>query len=451
MRLSATIVATLLASLIYPAAAGAQSGAFQKVEDTQVDLDGGTAVLLRGSAGQCGRNCGKVLVAGRRIVDPTGPSGAPIAQLFNPKTSTWEAAAAPEFIQSITHAIQLTGTATQCGRNCGKVLMHFAGRPVDRWVLYDPRTDSYESAGSTVRPRNLGLSAALLSGSECGGNCGRVLVAGGLNDLAALSDKDRIESTQSSELYDPKTNKWTLSGSLSAERTNHLTAPLASGGAVVVGKASPTEVFDPISGQWKKAGAAPKGEGNETAFAALGLIEGGGEACGANCGKVLLAGGLEGQAQLFDHASDSWTAVRGCDCPQARSMTSLGGGRMLVVGHGSHLVDGKPVLADKMVAKVFEAARGSFGPDLPLSIPIATAVALKGPPEQCGNNCGKVLFVGLKGAQLYTPVAGGEVGAKAHTNRRTAKPPVGLFVLGSLVLAGTAVLLFTKNRRRSID
>ena len=78
---------------------------------------------------------------------------------------------------------------------------------------------------------------------------GRVLVAGGA-------------STASAELYDPATNRWTPTGSMSVDRHSSTATLLRDGRVLVVGGHSgngtgvqaSAELYDPASGRWTPTG-----------------------------------------------------------------------------------------------------------------------------------------------------------------------------------------------------
>jgi hypothetical protein len=80
-----------------------------------------------------------------------------------------------------------------------------------------------------------GATAALL-------NDGRVLVAGGSVNLAATNFQDLA----SAEIYDPKTGKFSATGSMS-EPLNGATATLLKDGRVLIagGGAPPAELYRP--------------------------------------------------------------------------------------------------------------------------------------------------------------------------------------------------------------
>jgi len=91
---------------------------------------------------------------------------------------------------------------------------------------------------------------------------GRVLVAGGLSCCREPNPSPEFyEST--AEIYDPSTDKFAATGSMSAARGNHSAALLPDGRVLIAGgngndPAAPpldTEIFDPATGQFTSAGS----------------------------------------------------------------------------------------------------------------------------------------------------------------------------------------------------
>jgi hypothetical protein len=71
---------------------------------------------------------------------------------------------------------------------------------------------------------------------------GRVLVAGGVN-VGALA---------SAELYDPTSNRWSLTGSMNAQHSG--VAALLQDGRVLVADGDTGDVYSPATGMWTATG-----------------------------------------------------------------------------------------------------------------------------------------------------------------------------------------------------
>jgi hypothetical protein len=216
---------------------------------------------------------------------------------------------------------------------------------------------------------------------------GRVLVVGGYS----LSSVGR--STALSELYDPATGRWTQTGSLRTPRRNH-TATLLPDGTVLVaggfnsgGWLRSAEVYDPARGRWSRV--APMMAAREHASAIL-----------LGNGRVLVAGGGNPSAlqsaELYDPASGKWSATG--------SMNGYGGTAAL-------LHDGRVLVACCDAADVYSPATGTWTPTGPMVYPYASAAGAVLPNGQVLYAGGsKVKYCGqyscsepVADAELYTP------------------------------------------------
>lgn len=112
--------------------------------------------------------------------------------------------------------------------------------------LFDPKTKKWSAGPPLVVGRTLHTATLLADG--------RVLVVGGL----AHDGKDgnsRFVALDSAELYDPKTNAFSLTGKLGDARNGHTATVLADGRVLVVGGAreqrqhlASVELYDPATG-----------------------------------------------------------------------------------------------------------------------------------------------------------------------------------------------------------
>jgi hypothetical protein len=153
---------------------------------------------------------------------------------------------------------------------------------------------------------------------------GRVLVTGG-------------EPGRYAELYDPKTNKWSLSGPMMHARTYHSATLLATGQVLVAGgygfngdetHLQSAELFDTATNTWSATGALREGR----AFPTATLL--------AN-GQVLVTGGAVDNeflrtAELYDPMTATWSSAGSMrDARIDHSATLLRSGLVLVAGGGS--------------------------------------------------------------------------------------------------------------------
>jgi N-acetylneuraminic acid mutarotase len=246
--------------------------------------------------------------------------------------------------------------------------------------LYDPATNRWTPTGSMSVDR-YDFTATLLRD-------GRVLVVGGYS----LSSVGR--STELSELYDPATGRWTLTGSLRTPRRNHTATLLADGTVLVAGGFNAdgwlrsAELYNPAGGRWKRV--APMATAREGASATL-----------LGNGRVLVAGGgnpsATRSAELYDPSSGRWSATG--------SMTDYHGGAAAL------LQDGRVLVAGGGTGDVYSPATGTWTPTGPMVYPYASAAAALLPNGQvlyAGG--GKVKYCGqyscsepVADAELYTP------------------------------------------------
>lgn len=241
---------------------------------------------------------GRILVTGEGFGGPALAS----AEIFNPATRAWAAAAPMAIARSHNSATLLLN---------GKVLVtggDQAGVPLDSAELYDPATDSWAAAAKMSVARQRHTSTLLANG--------KVLVVGGGNSAA--------------ELYDPVSNAWLLAGSLTDSRSDH-TATLLPNGKVLVaggsGSISTTpysaELYDPQSNSWSLASSMTYDRYFHTAT----LLPN---------GRVLVAGGQStdrASAELYDPALDTWTLASSMNAArQTHAAVLLPSGMVLVSG-----------------------------------------------------------------------------------------------------------------------
>jgi len=326
-----------------------------------------TATLLRGSPEQCGTNCGKVLVAGGfGAVDPAGPTGnaealasaelydpatgqwsptgsmtgrrawhtatllasgrvlvaggsksagggdaIDTAELYDPVSGTWTPTgrliaggnpnrSGPQGARQNHAATLLTGSPSQCGSNCGKVLVvggtggSGSGAAFSSAELYDPARGTFQQTGGLREARQLQADAATLLPN------GKVLVVGGFNSPFTTAPPH----LNTAELYDPVTETWTPTGVLGSRRLYQSQTLLPGGRVLAAGglaggnapafpyKPGPalvsSEAYDPANGGWSASSFLNEGRLQHTATL---LPSGPPSVCGENCSRVLVAGG----------------------------------------------------------------------------------------------------------------------------------------------------------------
>lgn len=338
--------------------------------------------------------------------------------------------------------------------------------------LYDPGSGQWKSVGKLAINRAK-HTATLLTGPNCGSNCGKVLIVGGTGDVGGqlsnqseddggqLSNQSERASSSTAELYDPQVGRqcaqptacdlaWTIAGEMSGDRYGNHTATLLSGpncgsncGRVLVvggdaessennqGAQPLVELYDPLAPAplafttTANADARVRDATTPRVGHTATLLQGPG--CEPHCGKVMLAGGHPGRygttatphrtVELYDPAiADLARAFsHHSELREGRELHSavlLPGGRLLLTG-------GEPDATTSRIrrSEVYDprTQRWRAGPSLERSGP---AVLLKGAASvdearMCGANCGKVLMAQRVGevlvgatttsADLYTP------------------------------------------------
>ena len=341
---------------------------------------------IRESSGLAFLPDGRVLVAGGHA-DSSNRQWRLIgtAELYDPKKESWQPTG------SLVQPRQGVGTLVLLGN--GKVLL--AGEHDSRTgaELYDPGTGKWAATGY-LRVGRGGHSTTLLKD-------GRVLIAGGVDFGAEGSPV-----FASSELYDPKTERWAATGSMKSPRTLHGAVLLPSGKVLVVGgraiedtgdPLASAELFDPTSGTWKPTGAMSIERQNHTVT----LLRD---------GKVLVAGGKNGNsggkkffasAEIYDPQTETWAATGPMAHDRSQfTATLLGDGRVLVAGGAS-----LPFWIALNSAEIYDPKSGTWSPagKMTASRWNHRAVLLPSGQVMVVGGCGPTGNQHLKSAELFTP------------------------------------------------
>jgi hypothetical protein len=223
---------------------------------------------------------------------------------------------------------------------------------------------------------------------------GLVLVAGGF---------DRGNTLASAEVYDPASGAWTSTSSLGDARYLH-TALLLPNGQVLVaggyhlGAIASAELYDPASKTWKTTGSLTTARYNHRAV----LLPN---------GKVLVAGGVNSNdaiasAELYDPVSETWTPTASLIDTRGEAFTAtlLPNGKVLVVAGFTFLGSGGASLLSS--AELYDPAKGTWTPTDSVAIAEEYHSATLLPNGQvliAGGYGGEPVHVPLASAELYRP------------------------------------------------
>jgi len=272
------------------------------------------------------------------------------AELFTPASSTWTLTGTMSDAREQFAAVVLTS---------GKVLVVGGVGPSSTILggteLYDPTAKTWSSAGSLSVPRAAHTATLLASG--------KVLVTGGCTSGPTCT------TTPVSELYDPVSNSWSASGSLTTPRAFQTAVRLGSGKVLVIGGTNGTvttscELYDPASGTWSNAASTTTARYLNTTTVLPN-------------GKVLVAGGKgpENSAEIYDPVANTWTATGNMISGRyAHTATLLPDETVLVAGGvGQSISCGKDCTGyiPFSKAEIYSIATGTFTAAAPLSRALA--------------------------------------------------------------------------------
>jgi len=283
--------------------------------DTERFIASGKMLARRAGATATLLPNGQVLIAGGS--DGSAPNLAS-AELFDPRNGQFTRAG--DMLGPRSHAAAIL-------LRSGKVLIAGGNASGDNEQLataeiYDPVTGKFAPTGNLQAARSYYTAVMLKDG--------RVLLAGGLS--GGQYPYHQVEAT--SEIYDPATERFTLTGSLATPRFKHGAALLPDGRVLIVGGSSEngrqyeyssTEIFDSKTGRFS-AGPPMNFERYKLFYGVVALRD----------GRILVAGGA-GQMEIYDPSKATFVPIAGppLDGFYYNTATVLRDGRVLLVdGYG---------------------------------------------------------------------------------------------------------------------
>ncbi len=274
----------------------------------------------------------------------------------------------------------------------GSFTLQVTCTPVNLWMLTnrvtvtaaeaDPDTSDFWRGTSWVRVVDVGIGASLKVGrvNHAGVllNDGRVLLTGG--EATPL-----YQRTRTAEVYDPKTETFTLTGEMHVPRSEHTSTLLPDGSVLIAGgrddggTLASLEIYDPVSGTFE---VRPS----------LSLRRLGHTATLLPDGRVLIAGGADpllDRVEYYDYRDGTVSVGGPLLRPRVQHVAAL-------------LPDGKVLFAgglnERTSAEVFDPQTGS-----------STALSLLNEYWRLNGVAllsGKVLICGMATAELYDPATG---------------------------------------------
>ena len=263
------------------------------------------------------------------------------AEIYDPATGKFTATGSPTIARSDETATTLWD---------GRVLVvggldAVTGKQLDSAELYDPKTGKFTKTGSLNTARQFHTATMLTDG--------RVLIVGGWNTNSIVA-ANTIETmayhpvsgdrgTQpvamtngqgvlsSAEIYDPKTGKFTFTGSLHLGRNQQTATLMVDGRVLIVGgqldaPLASAEIYNPTTGKFSLTGSMSSGRWLHTATV---LMD----------GRVLITGGRAGDdsiyssAELYDPKTGKFTRTGSMTTNrQEHTATQLPNGLVLITG-----------------------------------------------------------------------------------------------------------------------
>jgi Kelch motif len=372
------------------------------------------------------------------------------AETYDPSTGEWTEVGSlhvkrAEFFQVLLD----TGNSMICGGFTANTEVM-----TNTCEVFDPDTNEWSFTGELPgsdgkpSPNGFGLANGPLFSFSSGPDKGDVMFAGGLVNGTI--------PVKQSELYDPATGEWALTGSMNEARAGFRTTLLTDGevlasGGVHTGGSVPeitntAELYDPDTGTWTLTGSMHHERTRHTATV---LAD----------GTVLVTGGRlsgatipEDTAEIYDPATGTWTEAPDMPAPLSNSQSQmLSTGQVLVFGgfglglipqkhafvyNGPSLSTAHVGFGELVVARVSSARRIMFTNRGPRRLRLQARL---------GGNSPRQFMLGADGCNKTL-----EPGQKCTMNVCLAPRVVGRFAARLLVRVQGRVTLWTGIQGRGL-
>ena len=355
---------------------------------------------------------GRVLAAGGRTQAPAPLVIFNTAEIYDPVTEQWTPTGSMN-----DHRFQHTATLLSDGRVL--VAGGFGGTPVGSGANAQPVVDTAEiydpATGQWTRTGNLNVRRALHTAERLPD--GRVLVAGGRTcDQPPPATCNFQFVTNTAEVYDPATGRWTLTGSMSAPRHTTASVVLPDGRVLVPagfqGTGAPSnggDVYNPATGTWGPISPLNVARSRQGAM----LLPD---------GRVMVALGFPATqtTEIYNPATNSWTFAAPLPGFPSRfnfAYAVLPNGKVLLASGQTFPPGGITRRSDVYDPTTDQwlpggemndvhATSSSLSNSYEAVVLSASTTSYVADPYVCGRNCGKVLVAGYNQtgtSELYTP------------------------------------------------
>jgi len=281
------------------------------------DPSTGTFTATENEMGTARSNAAGVMLQGGSILIVGGYNGA-----YLQTTETYDPASDSFAFSGTMNQARTDAVVTVLNTGTALITGGFNGSFLSSAELYDPASRTFTVTTGAMSSSRRYQAATLLAD-------GKVLVTGGCTEQESSTNIcDKFLS--SAEIYDPGTDKFTDTGTMTSARMNHTATLLPSGKVLIAGGTNginpldSAEIYDPATGTF-------------TATGKLGVARSQHTATSISNGKVLIAGGTSGtylaSAEIFDPQTGSFTTASPMSAPRFQhAATALADGKVLLTG-----------------------------------------------------------------------------------------------------------------------